>query len=356
MDHIVFNTTSPGASHKKNNKECQDYSTSTCSNGSFIAITCDGHGGDNYFRSAQGAEFAAMAATNCIEKFLKERCPGSLNDPDNVLRQLEKSIITRWNELIWGHYKCNSFSAEELNSVSEARRSRLLQEKSIESTYGTTLIAIVLTNWYWFALQIGDGKMVRIDEEGYADFPVPANDKCFLNSTTSICDTDALENFRHYYSDLSSSPTPVALFCGTDGIDDSFSHDDQLFKLYSTIGQSFAYSKFDDAKKELEDYLPRLSLKGSKDDVSIAGIINLALAKTVFPPIADHVPAEQPTTKENSPINHANKIPSEPQKNDSLTDSRNRMIETALSKMVKIPKCWREKLTDCHKDQKRIRR
>lgn len=67
---------------------------------------------------------------------------------------------------------------------------------------------------------------------------------------------------------------PVAVFVGSDGIDDCFNNDRQLNTLYRTILYSFATSEFDDAVAELEDYLPRLSAKGSGDDVSIAGILD----------------------------------------------------------------------------------
>lgn len=279
MDLISFNTSSIGASHIRVGKECQDYSASAKTDQYCIAITCDGHGGDNYFRSAYGSRLAAETALSCIEEFLSACGSTCLPKPNDALVQLEKSIIAGWNARVWEHYESNPFTNDELESVSESRRKRLAARKSIESTYGTTLIALAWTDAFWFAIQIGDGKAVRINQEGEADCPVPINEKCFLNTTTSICDIDALNNFRHYYS----TDFPAAIFCGTDGIDDSFIRDEQLYKLYQTIGNSFAESNSDDAKSELEDYLPRLSSKGSGDDVSIAGIIDLDVAKMVFP-------------------------------------------------------------------------
>lgn len=283
MKLIAFDASSIGASHIRVGKECQDCSISKIDDEWCIAITCDGHGGDNYFRSSLGSQFAAESALQCIEEFLAECSSTELAKSDNALVQLEKSIIARWNERVWAHFNENAFTKEELDSVSEDRRKRLLSRKSIESTYGTTLIAVAWAKEYWFALQIGDGKAVRIQEDGSADCPIPENEKCFLNTTTSMCDIDALENFRHYYS----TEFPAGIFCGTDGIDDSFIRDEQLFKLYLTIGRSFADNSFESAIDELKDYLPRLSSKGSEDDVSIAGILNLELADSAFPAIEE---------------------------------------------------------------------
>lgn len=128
-----------------------------------------------------------------------------------------------------------------------------------------------MTRDYWFGLQIGDGKCVAVTKESQFGKPIPRNDKCFLNATTSICDKEALTNFRHRYS----QKLPAAIFVGSDGVDDSFSNDEQLYALYRTILYSFGTTDFDEAKKDLEDYLPRLSAKGSGDDVSIAAIFDM---------------------------------------------------------------------------------
>lgn len=281
MNLIAFNASSIGASHIRIGKECQDYSLSDVGDDWCIAITCDGHGGDNYFRSSLGSRFAAETAMRCIGEFLSECGTSELTEPDAAIIQLEKSIIAGWNDRVWSHFGENAFTEEELNSISQDRRKRLLAGKSIESTYGTTLIAVAWTHNFWFGIQIGDGKAVRIKPDGSADCPIPKNAKCFLNTTTSICDVNAIDNFRHCYS----TDLPAGIFCGSDGIDDSFIRDEQLFRLYLTIGRSFADNELDVARNELEEYLPRLSSKGSGDDVSIAGIIDMEIADDAFPSV-----------------------------------------------------------------------
>ena len=72
MNLIAFNASSIGASHIRIGKECQDYSLSDVGDDWCIAVTCDGHGGDNYFRSSLGSRFAAETAMRCIGEFLKK--------------------------------------------------------------------------------------------------------------------------------------------------------------------------------------------------------------------------------------------------------------------------------------------
>lgn len=263
-----------GASHIKKNKECQDASMSYSDEHIAIAIVCDGHGGADYIRSAIGSLCACNAAEINIKNFLENTNKDVFfTNPEKSLHMLEASIINVWNQLIYAHYEKNPFLPMELEGISEKAKKKYVEDRRIESAYGTTLIAVGMTHDYWFGIHIGDGKCVAINPEGKFVQPIPWDSKCFLNATTSICDSDALSNFRHFYS----QKLPVAVFVGSDGVDDCFSNNEQLYNLYRTILYSFGTSEFKEALDGLKDYLPRLSAKGSGDDVSIAAILDFDL-------------------------------------------------------------------------------
>ncbi len=272
MNAKSFHLSVQGASHIKKNKECQDASGSYSDGNIAIAITCDGHGGDDYTRSAEGSKKACDAAEKNIKRFLetidKEKF---FDNPDKLLTDLKASIINDWNQSIYAHFEQNPFNGVELYGVSEKAKKKYVQEGRIESAYGTTLLAVAMTHEYWFGIHIGDGKCVAVNPEGKFVQPIPWDPACFLNATTSICDSDALNHFRHFYSEK----LPAAVFVGSDGIDDCFSNNEQLYNLYKTILYSFGTSDFEEAVESLEDYLPRLSAKGSGDDVSIAAILDI---------------------------------------------------------------------------------
>ena len=168
----------------------------------------------------------------------------------------------------------NPFTEEELAPVSKKKRAKYLVG-DVTGAYGTTLLAVGIGIGYWFGLHIGDGRCVAVNPKGKFLQPIPWDKRCFLNVTTSICDADALESFRHFYSEK----LPVAVFIGSDGIDDSFANREQLYALYKTVLYSFATEDFDEACQDLEDYLPRLSAKGSGDDVSVAALLNTEAIK-----------------------------------------------------------------------------
>ena len=282
----VFHKSVQGASHIKNNTVCQDYSTAFFNKEKWqprdryaVAIVCDGHGSSDYFRSDVGSQLACRAAETAICGFM-QRTSGVnsykgieqlKNQSDKFLQQLETSIITNWREAVANHLEKNPFSESEISLMSA--KVRALYEQTPEQfvkPYGTTLIAVVWHQQFWFGIHIGDGKCVAHYENNTLDQPIPWDDACFLNVTTSLCDDNALSHFRHCFH---TSNFPVALYVGTDGIDDTFGDDEKLYGFYKQVTTKFL-NKQSNSRKELEDFLPVLSARGSGDDVSIACIIN----------------------------------------------------------------------------------
>lgn len=278
MNAKSFHLSVQGASHIKKNKECQDASSSYYDDNCVIAVICDGHGGSDYMRSAFGSKFASEVTLENIKSFMNNiKAEDMRINSAGLIKQLESSIISDWNEAIYNHYNSNPFTDEELASISEKARIKYTEAGRIESAYGTTVIAVAMTDEFWIGIQIGDGKCVAVNPEGKFMQPIPWDSKCFLNATTSICDSHALENFRSFYAEK----LPIAVFVGSDGIDDSFKNDEQLNNLYRTVLYSFMTDEFENAVNGLNEYLPRLSAKGSGDDMSISAIIDLDKISTI---------------------------------------------------------------------------
>ena len=76
---------------------------------------------------------------------------------------------------------------------------------------------------------------------------------------------------------------PAAIYVGTDGVDDSFGTDERLFVFYKRVTQTFSMEGFDGGKQELKNYLPKLTAKGSGDDISISGIVDMEAVRLLFP-------------------------------------------------------------------------
>lgn len=298
MNTKVFHMSIQGFSHIKNDKICQDDSISYQDEDMSIAIVCDGHGGDDYVRSDIGSTLAATVALESIKQFAHTMCVDDLfKDKDTILQQLKSSIIANWRNAVEEHAKNHPFGQEELEKISEKAKKKYANGR-VHSAYGTTLIAVLITKEYWIGLQIGDGRCVAINPAGEFKQPVPVDDKCFLNATTSICDSDAINSFHHFCS----RKLPIAVFVGTDGVEDSFKNDDQLHHLYRAICYGFVTTDFEKAKNDLYAYLPNLSKKGSGDDISISAILNIKALETAEIVTTFNVEKEKARIAENARI------------------------------------------------------
>ncbi len=272
-----FALSSQGYNHiKDNNKECQDASGIEVNGTTAIIVVADGHGSDNYPRTRVGAEYAVEAAILSIKRFiagLKESSEAfDLDDGDDLqLINLSKNILMNWHSRVEEHYTCNPFTEEELLKVSEKHKKMYLSKdpEQYAKAYGTTLIAICITQDYWFGIHLGDGKCISFDDELICSEPIPWDEDCQANITTSLCDTNAINEFRFY----KSKELPLAVFIGSDGIDDSYANDIELQNLYRTIMLLLVENDIVQAKAEVESFLSRLTRDGSGDDVSIAGLI-----------------------------------------------------------------------------------
>lgn len=266
--YIIFNHSTQGASHIKKNVVCQDFSISKKLGKYFFTAVADGHGSEKYFRSNVGAQLACEVADECVKSFMNDVLKVSnekfKNNHDAYLKQLEQNVLYSWRRRVEDHIEKNPFTPEEEVLVNEKYKT--------SKAYGTTLIVNVLyPKRFSIGIQIGDGKCVAYKEGSNFFQPIPWDDQCFLNVTTSLCDDNALDNFRHF---VSFNDIPDALFIGTDGIDDSFSDDKQLYDFYRQILNTLKENGIDKGEKEICDFLPVLSAKGSGDDISLAYIIN----------------------------------------------------------------------------------
>lgn len=313
-DHICFNLTRLGESHVKSGKPCQDYSLSWQSeDGVSVAIVCDGHGGSTYVRSDVGSRLAAEIALKNIQTFiatpdfarLKGRkgavtaIPKNVNDAlfpnqnqrrqnlnenqkeqleqdlryysavkqlpveEKMFRQLFGAIYVQWIDAITTYTADNPFNDEEL---------RALDGKKLVKAYGSTLMAFVVTPQCWFSFHIGDGKIEACNANMEWSEPVPWDCNCFLNMTTSLCNTDPVPMFRYAFSGLGDFPT--AVFLGSDGIDDTWGSTENLQNFYAETLAIIADIGPEKAIEELGNYLPEMSRRGSRDDMSIAAIID----------------------------------------------------------------------------------
>lgn len=287
-----------GESHKVDDKPCQDASFSAVyENGLAIAIVCDGHGGERYFRSDVGSRMATEVIRDSVITFVdnidkslfvgtsftaeeaitSEEVVKKQTPLDVAFRQLFSSIIYQWNQKIAEHAANAAISEWEKQHVPQKYLDELHTSETFEKLYGCTLMVYVQTPDYWFAFHLGDGKCITFQQEPLWSFPIPWDERCFLNKTTSLCDSNAINEFRYCYE--GDGFFPMAVFLGSDGMDDSFGEDSNLVNFYIQVVKMLVTEGKDATIASIESELPQLSKIGSKDDMSVAFIYNLGELK-----------------------------------------------------------------------------
>ena len=298
-----YNYSCQGESHKADNKPCQDASLSAVfDDGLAIAIVCDGHGGERYFRSDVGSRMATEVISESVKTFVEnvdktifigkpfiaeeaitsEEVVKKQTPVDIAFRQLFSSIIYQWNQKIAEHAANTAVSEWEQEHVPQKYLDELKTSESFEKLYGCTLMVYVQTPDYWFAFHLGDGKCVSFHQDGALwQMPIPWDERCFLNKTTSLCDSNAINEFRYCYE--GDGKFPMAVFLGSDGMDDSFGEDSNLVNFYIQVVKMLVKEGKEATIKSIESDLPQLSKIGSKDDMSVAFIYNIDELKVHIP-------------------------------------------------------------------------
>lgn len=289
---IDFHVTCQGAGHIAAGKVCQDYSLSVSEPGLSVAIVSDGHGGARYFRSDVGSRLACEVAMAQIRQFVTEsehlhpfkgapltrigagwKTPESASAGDvELMRRLIESIIVNWRMRVEEHAEGTPLSDQEKATVAEAHQMQLDDEDKRHQVYGCTLMAFVRTPDYWLAFHIGDGKCFSFQSDSKPTQPVLWDDKCFLNVTTSLCGTEAIDDFRCTFE--GDGKFPYAVVLGSDGLDDSFGEDDNLVSFYTQVLKIALTEGKQEVVEALTDDLPELSRKGSRDDMSVAAVVD----------------------------------------------------------------------------------
>lgn len=347
MDSLNFSC--QGESHIATGKVCQDYSYSQVyENSNAVAIVCDGHGGKRYFRSDIGAKIAAEVAEQKVKAFIEEAGLSLLkgtpftqcvtiseqitnqdfdktSNIERAFRQLFGSIIYEWNAQVLEHANQTPISETEKDGLEERWIKEFETKDNLEKVYGCTLLVCVYTPAFWFAFQIGDGKCFACDENGNWSEPIPWDERCFLNKTTSICDSSAIDEFRYCYDGTSNFP--IAVILGSDGIDDSFGAEENQANFYVQILKSIAKSGIEATLSEIESTLPQLSKIGSQDDMSIAMVfdsekVTMAVPKLIEWQISN---IRRLITEESAKIAKANSIQQSLESVGSMT--RQNMID-----------------------------
>lgn len=279
-----FSVSIRGASHIRKGTPCEDFGLSTgIPNGQIFALA-DGHGALECFRSQVGSKLICETSQKALQMFTlnieennwQEELLSNPKKQEKHIRQLITSIFSTWLSEVNKHYTQNPITEDE-KKLAGNKLIKYLNGDNIEHIYGTTLIAGLMTKDYLLLLQQGDGHCDVFDFKGNVFQPIPWDDRCFSNVTTSVCDSDAIESCRYSLIDLRKQPV-LACIAGSDGVEDSYSSMEKVHGFYRKIIVYIKEKGIDSLKEYLTENLHLLSENGSGDDITICGIVNADLS------------------------------------------------------------------------------
>jgi serine/threonine protein phosphatase PrpC len=288
-----------GASHIRTNLSNQDALNWKPENGTgtrCILAVADGHGSKKYFRSDVGARLAVETACEVCESFIRDysgKDSGSVQDL-KFRDVIGREIVRKWQERVRDHMQQNPFSQDEQNLLvrkpanetkPEGDKIRYrppggLEDSNYTIPYGTTLLAVIVTEKFLLYLQLGDGDIITLSQDGSLSHPLPKDERLLANETTSLCLPIAWEEFRVRYQPADSR-SPILILVSSDGYSNSFTNYHDFEKVGSDILRMIINHPeeigkgIDTVQAHLTGWLQETSEKGSGDDITVGILCDL---------------------------------------------------------------------------------
>ncbi|MEO5341320.1 MAG: protein phosphatase 2C domain-containing protein [Magnetococcus sp. MYC-9] len=268
MDPAVFDTHPPfgtllgarrqGAAHLRRGISCQD--AYGCSHReihgqpTLALAVADGHGGSPYDRSDVGAELAVREGIRLLLEFAVEF--GEQRQLMNNLRIDYARILRKsWREAVLHHEQ----SLADTDSPPA-------EGHAVIRRYGTTLLTLLLQPEMVFAGQVGDGKILRIQEDGTPLEPLAADPLLLGMETHSLC-SEACDKL--WQTAVWARQARETLLLTTDGLSDSFTNNDEFHRFAGSLCALLAGQGTPYVAEQLPHWLDRYSREGSGDDMTL---------------------------------------------------------------------------------------
>lgn len=241
---------------------------------SIIAIA-DGHGGAKHFRSEVGSKLAVETAARVIEEFIAKHSSLTHDEIETKSVSLPNLILSEWKRGVEEHLREQPFKDEEFNAL-RARASD--GETSVNAVkndnllaYGSTILAAARTKDYTIYLQLGDGNILIVDDDGKVTTPFPTEEGTIsVLESKSLCVQDPKDMNIKIFESKSHNPTMIQI--NSDGLD-AFGGNNGLMEFASDIKNEIDNSALKSIKESLTGWLNQISNtegKGSGDDVTLA--------------------------------------------------------------------------------------
>lgn len=265
-----------GAAHLRQQKENQDaVDHYRDADGTFMIVAvADGHGGERYSRSKEGATFAVESAISVCRDLLASQPLETFwtgLEPKELKRVLCRRIVGEWNRLVGEDIALRGLPDNPEQDASSTRHRPGVQSEYI--VYGSTLLTAIVTRSFALLTQIGDGDIVMASANGDISRPLEGDERSFANETCSLCMPDAWDEFRTGLIVFQEND-PALFLLATDGYSNSFQADEDFQQVAKDIYRLLdpnddPGSGILELKANLKTWLEETTQSGSGDDITI---------------------------------------------------------------------------------------
>ncbi|HBK26592.1 MAG TPA: hypothetical protein DDY90_07765 [Clostridiales bacterium] len=266
MEPVVIKACARGYSHIHSGQECQDsYKDKKLSDGALLLAVADGHGSKSCPYSKDGSEIAVDVFCETISELYAQRCDNRdelihcLNQDGSVW--LAQVIERRWKDRVYDKH-CNESRDPIFNKDDKWERLSALYRM-----YGSTLLGMLIAPDFVFVFQLGDGDMVRVDDEGVHSL-VEA-DKLLGVESDSLCSQYAWRKaVSNLYRREWDRGMPYLFQLSTDGFANSFVSDEAFHKTCMEYFELLKQYGAEAVRANLESWLSETSRLGCGDDTT----------------------------------------------------------------------------------------
>jgi len=239
-----------------------------------ILAVADGHGEISHFRSNIGSQLAVDAAIEESLSFIKQ-----LEDNKTTIRELMKDAQNNLPRNIWRNWRDKVSEHIIASPTPQTEYIAVEMEKGIEKkreialnpiiAYGTTLLIGIITREFLVSVQLGDGAIIFVNEEGEVDSLEKTSSREIGDETNSLCQSDAWRRFNVNFMVLKDS-FPALVLLATDGYTKSYPGSEQDFFAVGSDYLEFIRERgLEEVSKQLEGFLNQTTSQGSGDDITL---------------------------------------------------------------------------------------
>jgi hypothetical protein len=295
MKWYVIGCSVRGASHERAEKPNQDaikFERNYGSDSLALLAVADGHGGNRYVRSAVGAKIAVDVAIGVLHDYLlRPEQPEVIDGYPNLkvrrqlaLEWLPVEITRRWRSLVKKHMASNPWTEAE-RCLILAAGDETDDETGPFRSYGTTLVAVMITQDFVLYVQIGDGDILAVSNDGIVDRPIADKTEQIGDVTDSLASMDPWNDFRVAIVPTATHSPQLIIAC-TDGYRKSFAEDEGFERVASDLVEQIKLLGIEAVETSLPVWLAETSAEGSGDDISVG--IAWALDKSTVATESEH--------------------------------------------------------------------